>query len=51
MAEKKQTKKTESKAASKAKAKVDFAWYKAGQEIKQEDAEHIEQWKAEGLVE
>lgn len=33
------------------KAKVDFLWYKQGDEIKDSDKANIPTWKKEGLVE
>ena len=33
------------------KAKVDFLWYKAGDEIKDEDKPHVTQWTKEGFIE
>ena len=33
------------------KAKIEFLWYQAGDEIKEEDQEHIAKWAEEGFVE
>jgi len=33
------------------KAKIEFLWYKAGDEIKKEDASHIDAWTKLGYVE
>lgn len=34
-----------------AKAKVEFLWYKKGEEIKEADKENIKAWAKDGLVE
>lgn len=33
-----------------AKAKIEFLWYKQGDEISEQDRIHISQWVAEGFV-
>lgn len=33
------------------KAKIDFLWYKAGDDIREEDLVHVAGWSASGLIE